>query len=245
MHVSKVDSAFFVISSGKVEEIASILKDGKFLARVLELVKPGSYRLSIQGKLLLVESRSRLFEGELVHLDYSTKENNIELRILQRTYSSSHQNKAGNYDSLKYNIFEMIRSVTRSTGETRQEQVILQYLQTVFPEMEWQENTPFFSWKFEDSEAQGFLGEKDDTGIFYLFYESKRIGTLGVLTRWKKDDVRSLSIRFSFSWLASYVQAVDNYQFLLGTLVSAGFSSKQVFIHYEPSVATINREWKV
>ncbi|MBE7411321.1 MAG: hypothetical protein L6Q54_01050 [Leptospiraceae bacterium] len=180
----------------------------------------GNYLLFYKGKTVEVKSENLLHLNEFLHLKTVRTEKGLHLEIIERSYEEKNTEQTGftknSIHSLR-TLNEILEPYSLNTKEF-DESNFLKILQTFFPEIEWKDDTPWFEWKFEDSRAEGYLGQKNEKKSFYFQFFSSNLGRIVFLLSWEKEDMDDLTIQSFFSeektYHLAYIKREQVYDFL-------------------------------
>ncbi|MBP9885915.1 MAG: hypothetical protein KBF93_06445 [Leptospiraceae bacterium] len=224
--------------------IDDLLRSNSHLcAKVLERTKGNNeYLLNFSGKQIKLFSEAKLLIGEELKLKVEKQGHQILLEIVNRRIPSQQNSTDLEINKIwsKTN-FAPMNTISKMLAVNQSEispQKIYQFLDVFFPGIEWKENVAEFSWKFEDGEANGFLGRQKDSMGFYFHFESKKLGAVDSYLSWQKDDLSDILFHFVFDKLSTYLLANENFLELKKMLSSNSIFPKDIIFHY----STIKQE---
>jgi hypothetical protein len=178
-----------------------MIRDGRILAEIQKNHLPGSIaKLKISTQWITAKVGMKLFAHESILLE--KKENPNEIwSILKRTISL--QTKGSQLEKLNLsidsklpefrdsNILETIEkyfhnSQNHELGTTQEK--LLKTLSQLFSFFQWDQNVEMFTWKWNDSESEGYFQDEEQNKIFLLEYNSKFYGKSRYLFSFAKND---------------------------------------------------------
>jgi hypothetical protein len=131
-----------------------------------------------------------------------------------------------------FSPFKIMQNAFESKNSEISTQKVFQFLDVYFPGIEWNGNTPFFEWRFEDGEANGFYGKREDIFSFYFHLQSKHLGEVDSYFHWKKSDFSDFVLHSVFDTLEVYLYANEKLPELKKMLSSNSISANDIIFHY-------------
>lgn len=219
-----------------------------FFGKVVGFVKEsGHYLLYYKGQTVEVKSDNHLHLNEFLHLKTTKTEKGFNLEILERSFEERDTGEpVFSKNSIKslHTLNEILEPYTFKAKEL-DESNFLKILQAFFPEIEWKDDTPWFEWKFGDSQAEGYFGKKQHKKTFYFQIFSSYLGRMVFLLSWEKPDMTDLVIQSFFSEERTYLMAFLKREKIFQTLKNSGIPYQNFSFTFSEShlLESENSEW--
>lgn len=181
-----------ILTLEKASRLLSLPKTD-FWATVKSLMH-GDVLLNLDGKEILVKNGAQLKVGEKVLLRPKIQGESLELEILQRVWEKNSSLRP--LSRLNGSLDEVLTQYANKEGAMPE--TLLSLLRTLFPVMDWKEDTPYFHWKWEEGEAQGYLGEKGEDKLFFLRIQRQIAGKMEAIFSWKDETAAKMGIEMRF-----------------------------------------------
>ena len=165
-----------------------IFLENFFFGKVVGLGKEeGHYLLYYRGQTVEVKSENILHLNEHLHLKAIKTDHGVHLEIMERSFEEAQsENIPFSKKSLKslHSLGEILEPYSKRVKEL-EESNFLKIIQTFFPEIEWKDETPWFEWKFGNSQGEGYFGKKGKKKAFYFQVFSTALGRMVFLLNWE------------------------------------------------------------
>lgn len=234
---ANINSTLRAISNNLSASLNDVIKSRSVItATVIEhSVGNNNYLLNFSGKQIRLTSDAKLIVGEKLDLRIHTERKRIELEILGRTIGAKETDFVEAKDGWSKSYFSPLKTIQQAIEPMKAEisvQKIIQFLDVYFPGIEWLGDTPYFDWRFEEGEANGFYGKKNDTFSFYLHLQAKHLGEVDSYFHWKESDFSDFVLHSVFNTLPAYLFANENLPELKKMLSSNSIPANDIIFHY-------------
>ncbi len=177
-----------IFSSLKLEK--NFFMQGEFWAKVKKNIGSTSI-LVVKEKEFAVKNLANLLEGENIKLLPKEYSHRMELEILERVWEFSQEKERNNMFSKTSLSLEQFLENSLSNSASNLEN-IFSLLKTFFPVLDWNLDTPYFFWEWEDGKGEAFFS-KEEQKLFLKFFRPK-LGKVELVFQYSLPEAPKLNV---------------------------------------------------
>ncbi|WCL47926.1 hypothetical protein [Leptospira sp. GIMC2001] len=221
-------------------------------AMVQNSIKAGNIaQFKTSGKIWEAKVAFNVFAKEVILLD-AADHKGLQWKVRQRIFQDHLQNKSSSLtDNNPSKTFrsEKVSLVLEKLAQPENfikdgfiDDKIFKTLDQMFSLISWNPETQFFSWKWEDSEAEGYFSNDDSKKGFLIQYNSNNLGKAWFYFFF--DEKENWDLKAMIENIEFYELFLADYDSLRQLFVDAGIRPNSVSIEYgsENSIES-NKGW--
>jgi hypothetical protein len=163
-----------------------------------------------------------LKEGEKILLNRMKSQQNFELEILERHYTSKiTQNKIPKFKDLSI-FLSLEKSLMNKNNSEFSKESLYQVLHSLFPFIDWDDQVEYFFWKDKLGEVEAFY-KRAEKQKFFIKMDREKLGKVDFLLEWTDFHLKDLFVTARIYNEITYKKFLDNL-----TILEEAFKSNKI-----------------
>lgn len=185
--------------------------------------------LLFNDREITVKNSANLREGEKVLLTPKLYSNKIELEILERTYS--HFEQADLKSQVPKTSLGFEKFLETSLSESSNLNQLFSTLKVFFPWIDWNLETPYFYWDWEDGKGEGFLSK--EKGKLFLKIFRPILGNLDFMIDYSLPSASQIELLVKIEKQEVYSAILSQFNTLKKYFIDNGIELKKITLYFQ------------
>lgn len=188
-----------------------------------------SSTLIYNEKEITVKNLANLIEGEKILLFPKLYSNKVELEILERAYSySEHADLKTQIPKTSLGFEKFLETSLSESSNLNQ---IFSTLKVFFPWIDWNLETPYFYWDWEDGKGEGFLSKEKGKLLLKIFRPI--LGNLDFMIDYSLPSASQIELLVKTEKQEVYSAILSQFNSLKKYFIDNGIKLKKITLYFQ------------